>query len=134
MSQYGKAQEKVLKKNNRLPSTSCGGSVFRWGKRTYIMGIVNVSPDSFSGDGLGADTDAASRQAQEFTNNGADIIDIGGESTRPDSKPVSAEEEIKRVVPAIERLAQEISVPVSIDTSKSAVAVRGAASRSLYNQ
>jgi len=111
-----------LKKNYSLPSTSCGDTRFRWGERTYIMGIINISPDSFSGDGLGGDMDAVSRQAQDFITGGADVIDVGGESTRPNSEPVSAEEEIKRVIPAIERLAKEITAPISIDTSKSEVA------------
>lgn len=103
--------------------TRCGLSEFRWGKRTYIMGIVNVSPESFSGDGL-ADTDAAVEQAQRFVSEGADIIDIGGESTRPGSSPISIEEEVRRAVPVIERIAGKVSVPVSIDTYKSEVAVR----------
>ena len=102
----------------------CGDTELRWGERTYIMGIVNVSPDSFSGDGLGSDLAAVSRQAQRFVEQGADIIDVGGESTRPQSKPISANEELQRVIPAIERLAAEIEVPISIDTSKSAVAIR----------
>jgi dihydropteroate synthase len=85
------------------------------------MGIVNVSPDSFSGDGLSS-LESAIAQAKRFIDEGADIIDIGGESTRPDSQPISAEEETARVVPVIEALSREISVPVSIDTYKSAVA------------
>jgi dihydropteroate synthase len=85
------------------------------------MGIINVSPDSFSGDGLSS-LESASAQAKRFIDEGADIIDVGGESTRPDSQPISAEEETARVVPVIEALSREISVPVSIDTYKSAVA------------
>ena len=104
-----------------LPATRCGNTVFNWGKRTYVMGIVNVSPDSFSGDGLSS-LDSAIAQAKRFIDEGADIIDIGGESTRPDSQPVSAEEETARVVPVIEALSAIISVPISIDTYKSAVA------------
>ena len=103
--------------------TRCGLSEFRWGERTYIMGIVNVSPESFSGDGL-ADTDAAVEQAQRFVTEGADILDIGGESTRPGSSPISTEEEVRRVVPVIERVAGKVNVPLSIDTYKSEVAVR----------
>ena len=91
---------------------------FRWGQRTYVMGIVNVDPDSFSGDGL-HDADAAITQGKRFAAEGADIIDVGGESTRPGFKPVSAEEELGRVLPVIERLASELPVPVSIDTYKS---------------
>jgi dihydropteroate synthase len=104
--------------------TLCGGKEFRWGERTFIMGIINMSPDSFSGDGLGDNIAAAVGQAKRFIAEGADIIDIGGESTRPDSQPVDAEEELHRVIPAIERLAGEIAVPISIDTSKSVVAGR----------
>lgn len=86
------------------------------------MGILNLSPDSFSGDGLGGDIGAAVIQAKRLVADGADIIDIGGESTRPGSQPVSVDEELRRVIPAIERLAGELSVPLSIDTYKSAVA------------
>ncbi len=103
--------------------TRCGDTEFRWGERTYIMGIVNLSPDSFSGDGL-AGVDAAVAQARRFVQDGADILDIGGESTRPGAATISEEEEIKRVVPVIERLAAELKVPVSIDTYKYEVARR----------
>ncbi len=85
------------------------------------MGIVNLSPDSFSGDGI-ADLEAAVTQAHRFVSEGADILDIGGESTRPGSLPVSVDEEIKRVVPVIERLTHEVPIPLSIDTYKSEVA------------
>ena len=104
--------------------THCGNTEFHWGRRTYIMGIINISPDSFSGDGLGADTETVSRQAARFIAEGADILDIGGESTRPNYRPISAEEEIRRVIPAIERLAEEVSLPISIDTGKATVARR----------
>ncbi len=87
------------------------------------MGIVNMSPDSFSGDGI-TNLDAAVAQAHHFVNQGADILDIGGESTRPGSTPVSIDEEIRRVVPVIERLTSEIPIPISIDTYKSEVAQR----------
>ncbi len=106
-----------------MPVTRCGDTEFRWGERTYIMGIVNLSPDSFSGDGL-AGVDAAVAQARRFVQDGADILDVGGESTRPGAATVSEEEEIKRVVPVIERLAAEVSVPISIDTYKYEVARR----------
>jgi dihydropteroate synthase len=85
------------------------------------MGIVNVDPDSFSGDGL-CDADAAVVQGKRFAAEGADIIDVGGESTRPGFKSISIDEELGRVMPVIERLARELSVPVSIDTYKSEVA------------
>jgi len=88
------------------------------------MGILNMTPDSFSGDGVGDDIEAAVARAKQLAEEGADIIDIGGESTRPGAPPVSVEEELKRVLPVIERLAAELSVPVSIDSYKSEVAAR----------
>jgi dihydropteroate synthase len=109
-----------------LGITRCGNMEFRWGQRTYVMGIVNVDPDSFSGDGL-RDADAAIAQGKRFAAEGADIIDVGGESTRPGFEPISAEQELGRVLPVIERLASELSVPVSIDTYKSEVARKAVA-------
>ncbi len=108
---------------NQLGVTRCGNTEFRWGERTYVMGIINVSPDSFSGDGL-TNLDAVSDQARRFVSEGADILDIGGESTKPGSSPVAVDEEIRRVVPAVERLASEINIPLSVDTYKSEVAQR----------
>ena len=96
-----------------------------WGARTYIMGILNVTPDSFSGDGLlqGADAVAAAvARAERMIAAGADILDVGGESTRPGSQPVPADEETRRVVPVIRALRQISDIPISIDTSKAAVA------------
>ena len=108
---------------NRLGTTKCGDTEFHWGERTYVMGVINLSPDSFSGDGI-TDLEAAVAQAHRFVSQGADILDIGGESTRPGSAPVSIGEEIKRVVPVIERLVSEVPVPLSIDAYKSEVAHR----------
>lgn len=85
------------------------------------MGVINLSPDSFSGDGI-RDLESAVTQASRLVAEGADILDIGGESTRPNSAPVSVDNEIKRVVPVIERLVSEVTVPLSIDTYKSEVA------------
>lgn len=99
-----------------------GGREFAWGVRTYIMGVVNVTPDSFSGDGLGDNVDAAVRQAAQMCEDGADIIDVGGESTRPGFAEVDAEEELRRTIPVVERLAKELDIPVSIDTYKASVA------------
>jgi dihydropteroate synthase len=91
--------------------------------RTFIMGILNVTPDSFSDGGMFLDPEAAAKRAEEMVKDGADIIDIGGESTKPGSQRVSAEEEIKRVVPVIRAIRNKgISIPVSIDTYKSIVA------------
>ena len=99
-----------------------GNLGFAWGKRTYVMGIINVTPDSFSGDGLGHDAEAALEQALRFQDEGADIIDVGGESTRPGSTPVTVEEEKRRVIPVIRLLASRLDVPVSVDTYKREVA------------
>ena len=121
MLKYG--QDIIVVMN--LPVTRCGGTEFRWGERTYIMGVVNLSPDSFSGDGLGDDVNAAVAQAKRMVAEGADVIDVGGESTRPGTNPLSSDdiaEELHLVIPVIERLAAEISVPISIDTYKSEVA------------
>jgi dihydropteroate synthase len=99
---------------------------FSWGSRCYVMGILNVTPDSFSGDGLGPVEGLVARAADlaaRFVDAGADILDVGGESTRPGSSPVGAEEEIARVVPVIAALADRFpGVALSVDTSKAAVA------------
>lgn len=89
---------------------------------TRIMGIINVTPDSFSDGGLFDSTDAALAQADRLLEKGADILDIGGESTRPFAKPVAAEEELQRIIPVIRGIRQKHSIPISIDTSKAAVA------------
>ena len=99
-----------------------GGRRFEWGTRTFVMGIVNVTPDSFSGDGLGADHAAAVAQGLRMVGDGADMLDVGGESTRPGHVPVSAAEEISRIEPVVRRLARESGVPVSVDTYKLEVA------------
>lgn len=92
------------------------------GRRTHVMGIVNVTPDSFSDGGEFFDAEAAVAQAMRLVEEGADIVDIGGESTRPFSDGVSEKEELDRVMPVIEKLAGLISVPISIDTTKARVA------------
>lgn len=101
----------------------------KFGSITYIMGILNVTPDSFSGDGLMTQKDvvrAAIEQALHFVESGADILDIGGESTRPGSLPVSAQEEMDRVLPVIDALAGlKLDTILSLDTSKAAVAIAG---------
>lgn len=94
------------------------------GERTRIMGILNITPDSFSDGGKFFALDSALVQAEQMIADGADIIDIGGESSRPFSAPVSIEEETRRVVPVIEHLAKNISIPISIDTTKSVIARR----------
>ena len=103
-----------------------GSFTFHWGSRTYVMGILNVTPDSFSGDGIlavGDATEQAVKQAEGFLANGADILDVGGESIRPGSEPVNAENEMERVVPVIAALRQNFpDVLISIDTYKASVA------------
>lgn len=96
--------------------------VFDFSQRTLIMGILNVTPDSFSDGGLYFDRQSALERAYQMIEDGADIIDIGGLSTRPGSNPVPVEEELRRTVPLIEALSEEISVPISIDTYRSEVA------------
>ncbi|MBP1707188.1 MAG: folP [Chloroflexi bacterium] len=100
-----------------LGSTRCGNKEFRWGERTFVMGIVNLSPDSFSGDGLNSSA-AAIDQAQRMASEGADILDIGGESTRPGASAVSLDEELKRTIPVIEQIAARLTIPISIDSYK----------------
>lgn len=113
---------------------------FEWGKKTYVMGIVNATPDSFSGDGLIQEAtplgwvEAAVAQGIQMEKDGADILDVGGESTRPGSTPISLEDELARVIPVIARLAKEVKVPISIDTYKAEVARQAvAAGASIIN-
>ncbi len=111
-----------------MPSTlTLRNRALTWGQRTYLMGILNVTPDSFSGDGLlsspGDEIERAVAQARAFLAAGADFLDVGGESTRPGSQPVAAEEEMRRVVPVIRALAAEFpDALISVDTYKAAVA------------
>ncbi len=110
--------------------SSIGSQTFRWGHKTYVMGILNVTPDSFSGDGLWRDgslqevTERALSQAQAFVDAGVDILDVGGESTRPDAAPVAVEAECARILPVIKALTGRVAVPISVDTSKAEVADR----------
>ncbi len=102
------------------------GERFTWGERTYVMGILNMTPDSFSGDGIYDEPavvlERALAQVQQFIADGADIIDIGGESTRPGSTPIHPSEEIQRVIPIIEAIRQISDVPISVDTYRAVVA------------
>ncbi len=95
---------------------------YNFASRTHIMGIVNITPDSFSDGGKYFDTECAVAHGLMLAEEGADFLDIGGESTRPGSEPVSEEEELRRVVPVIEQLAKRCRIPISIDTYKSSVA------------
>jgi dihydropteroate synthase len=90
--------------------------------RTHVMGVLNVTPDSFSDGGLFSSGDAAIKHAVEMAADGADLIDVGGESTRPGAEPVPAKEEMERVIPVIKALSREVEVPISIDTAKATVA------------
>jgi dihydropteroate synthase len=110
----------------KSPTLTIGQHTFLWGARTYVMGILNVTPDSFSGDGLlaqGEAVEASLAQARGFLEAGADILDVGGESTRPGSQPVGADEEMGRVLPVIHRIVEEFpQALISIDTYKADVA------------
>ena len=111
-----------------------GGEQLVWSRRTYVMGIINLTPDSFSGDGLAADPEAAVALARRMESDGADIIDVGAESTRPGGQPISAGSEIARLIPALSAICAAVSIPVSVDTYKSPVARRAiAAGASIVN-
>jgi dihydropteroate synthase len=99
-----------------------GSLEYNFSSRTHIVGILNVTPDSFSDGGRYLDHDRAITHGLRLAEDGADFIDVGGESTRPGSEPVSAREEIRRIVPVIEELTKKIEIPISVDTYKSAVA------------
>jgi dihydropteroate synthase len=117
----------VFERREALEPLTVRGHIFEWGSRTFVMGIINATPDSFSGDGIGTDLGAAVRKAIEFTTAGVDIIDIGGESTRPGHRPVNEEEELRRVIPAIAAVRAAVDTPISVDTFKPAVAVEAIA-------
>ena len=104
--------------------TVSNGETLVWGVRTYVMGIINVTPDSFSGDGLGGDVAAAVDLALRFQDEGADILDIGAVSTRPGHQQVSEDEELRRLMPALEAVANRVKLPISVDTYNAAVARR----------
>ena len=111
-----------------------GGEPLEWGRRTYVMGVINLAPDSFSGDGLAGDVPAAVEQARRMEADGADMLDVGAESTRPGSTPVSASAEADRLLPALEAICRAVAIPVSVDTYKAPVARRAiAAGASLVN-
>ena len=120
----------ALSKPTVISSSNIGAHEFIWGERTYVMGVVNVTPDSFSGDGVLSvigDVQSAIDQALRMEDEGADIIDIGGESTRPvsiypDALPVSDDDEISRVIPVIDGLITRLDIPISIDTRQASVA------------
>ncbi|MCK5357513.1 MAG: aminodeoxychorismate lyase [Elusimicrobiales bacterium] len=131
ISLYKKSIKEVIKKNhnvhilhidNKEKASKCEGISLPMGKQTLVMGILNVTPDSFSDGGSFNSIAKAIERAKKLVECGADIIDIGGESTRPGHQSVSLNEELKRVIPLIEKLSQKIKVPISIDTYKAEVA------------
>ena len=106
-------------------SLQIGPATLEWGSQTYVMGIINITPDSFSGDGLLSEREwvrLAVEQGMKFAEEGAHLLDIGGESTRPGAEVVDADEEINRVVPVIQALAAQVNLPISVDTYKADVA------------
>jgi len=105
-----------------LPPTTWKGGELHWGAKTYVMAIINATPDSFSGDGIHGSAEMAGDVAMDAVANGADLIDIGAQSTRPGHQPVEAEEELARLLPVLHDILRRVEVPVSIDTSKAAVA------------
>jgi dihydropteroate synthase len=115
--------ELIKKKQKNLVIEYPGGS-FDFSKKTYIMGILNVTPDSFSDGGRYYSSKDAVERGLVMSDEGADMIDVGGESSRPGSLPVSAEEEMRRVLPVVEKLSGRLKIPISIDTCKASVAER----------
>ncbi len=115
-----------MSRNEALGAPRVAGFPFDqwpWGRRTFVMGIINVTPDSFSGDGLVDRWDEIVQRARAMVEAGADILDVGGESTRPGHVPVPAEEELRRVIPAIQAIRAALpEVPISVDTNKAIVA------------
>ncbi len=106
-----------------LKSLKIRGKIFEWGRHTYVMGVLNVTPDSFSDGGKFYTPEAALRQAERLVQEGVDIIDVGGESTRPFAVPVPEEEELRRVIPVIAAIRKEFpEIPISVDTYKARVA------------
>lgn len=114
----------LMARGSSPPPVRAGAHVLEFGARTVVMGVLNVTPDSFAGDSVPGDVAAAVARARSLVDAGADIVDIGGESTRPNSEPVTAEEELARVLPVLEALATTLPVPISIDTRKALVARR----------
>jgi dihydropteroate synthase len=103
-------------------SLTVRGRTFQWGARTYVMGILNLTPDSFSGDGLGDDVGRAVEQARVMAAEGADLLDLGAESTRPGSAPVDTATERRRLLPALCAVREAVDIPLSVDTYKAEVA------------
>ncbi len=122
LAELAGALARVLEASLPPASLVLGGRTFAFGARTYVMGVVNVTPDSFSDGGRYFGTEAAVAHGLRLAEVGADMLDVGGETTRPGSPPVSAEEELARILPVIEGLRARSDVPISVDTTKAAVA------------
>ena len=123
LSLLAKDIDECLSAFEKSPSLKIGSRRFPLGRRTYLMGVVNVTDDSFSGDGLlGRSAADITARARRFVQDGADMIDVGGESMRPGSTGISAKAELRRVIPLMKSLRRSLKVPLSIDTTKSAVA------------
>ena len=111
-----------MTKSTRADSMMIRGHRFEWGLRTYVAAIINATPDSFSGDGVGGDHARMAQLANAATDAGADIIDVGAESTRPGARPVPVDEELARLIPAVRTVRGETDLPISVDTYKARVA------------
>ncbi len=105
-----------------LPPTAWDAGEFLWGEKTYVMAIINATPDSFSGDGIVGNPEVAGALASVAVTNGADVIDIGAESTQPGHQPIDANEELARLLPVLQAVSARVDVPISVDTSKASVA------------
>jgi dihydropteroate synthase len=114
----------VVIKTSKVFDLKCRRFTLETGSRTLVMGILNVTPDSFYDGGLYCEANRAFSRAEEMAGQGADIIDIGGESTRPGSKPATVQEELARILPVLKKLVKGLSVPISVDTYKAEVAKR----------
>ncbi|MBW8005338.1 MAG: dihydropteroate synthase [candidate division NC10 bacterium] len=121
-SSPGHSPEALAPSGTRLPPLRCRRFCLNLTTRTQIMGVLNVTPDSFSDGGLYVDAGRAVEYAHQMIEEGADLIDVGGESTRPGAEPVSAEEELRRILPSVKRLVKKLAVPISVDTYKADVA------------
>lgn len=122
LAEMGRLIVQALERTLKPPAPmAIGKRTFQWGSRTYLMGVVNVTPDSFSDGGKHATTETAVAAGERLAAEGVDLIDIGGESTRPGSEPVPVEKELSRVVPVVERLSRLVDVPISVDSTKARV-------------
>lgn len=123
LKKIGKEIKVVLENTLGVPAPFHAGSfTFDFSKGPFVMGVLNVTPDSFSGDGIHRRTDLALKRVEQFVKDGADILDVGGESTRPGAHPVSLKEEKARVVPVVKAILKRFRIPISVDTTKSDIA------------